>query len=263
MKLARWLLTCSILLSIALPFIPLALWSFSERWFYPALLPQDMGLRAWKYIFDTAGSQIFSGLLNSAILAFTTTMVSLIFGIPAGRALGLYDFPGKKLVVIIFTLPLIVPPLTVSMGLHFWFIKLSFAETFPGIVLIHLTFCLPYTIFVIMGVFTDYDPDFEDQARSLGASALTILFQIVFPLIRPGIIIAALFSFLLSWSQYLGTLIIGGGKILTLPILLFSLMLSGDRPVAAAVSLIFIFPVFIVLMYSAHNLGRHGNRGIR
>lgn len=263
MKPAKWLLSCSILLSVALPFIPLVLWSLSDKWFYPALLPQEMGLRAWKYILDTAGSQIFSGLFDSTVLALITTMVSLLFGIPAGRALGLYDFYGKKLVVIIFTLPLIVPPLTVSMGLHFWFIKLTLAETFTGIVLIHLTFCLPYTIFVIMGVFSNYDPDFEDQARSLGASSLTILFQIVFPLILPGIIVAALFSFLLSWSQYLSTLIIGGGKILTLPILLFSLVLSGDRPVAAAVSLIFIFPVFIVLMYSAHNLGRQGIRGVR
>lgn len=260
---AKWLLSCSIIISVALPFTPLVLWSVSEKWFYPALLPQEVGLRAWNYIFTTAGNQFFSGLFDSTVLALTTTLVSLSFGIPAGRALGLYDFPGKKLVILIFTMPLIVPPLAVSMGLHFWFIKLGLAETFTGIVLIHLTFCLPYTIFVIMGVFSDYDPDFEAQARSLGATNLKALYQVTFPLIMPGIVVAALFSFLLSWSQYLSTLIIGGGKILTLPILLFSLMVSGDRPVAAAVSLVFILPVFAVLMYSAHNLGRQGLRGIR
>ncbi len=74
---------------------------------------------------------------------------------------------------------------------------------------------------------------------------------------------AALFSFLLSWSQYLSTLIIGGGKMLTLPILLFSLMDSGDRPVAAAVSLVFILPALLALMGSAHNLGRRGLKGVR
>jgi putative spermidine/putrescine transport system permease protein len=75
------------------------------------------------------------------------------------------------------------------------------------------------------------------------------------PLTYPGIIVAALFTFLLSWSQYISTLIIGGGDVTTLPILLFALMGSGDRPVAAAVSLLFILPAFLVLLPSARYLG--------
>jgi len=252
-----------ILVSVTLPFIPLILWSIAEKWFYPALLPQVFGTRAWSYVFTTAGNQILYGLFTSFNLALVTTVISLLLGIPAGRALGLYHFPGKKITMLFLTLPIIVPPLSVSMGLHLWFIRLELAETFIGVVLIHLTFCLPYTIFVIRGVFSDYTPDFEEQARSLGASPAKVIFRVIFPMIFPGIIVAALFSFLLSWSQYLSTLIIGGGKLLTLPILLFSLMGSGDRPVASAVSLVFILPAFLALMGSAHYLGRTGLKGIR
>ncbi|WP_167496480.1 ABC transporter permease [Desulfopila sp. IMCC35006] len=263
MRVQKWILFFSVLLSVLLPFLPLVLWSTSERWFYPGLLPQSFGLRAWTYVFGTAGDQIVTGLSSSFSLALVTTIVSLILGIPAGRALGLYDFPGKKMVSLLLILPIIVPPLSVSMGLHFWFIQLRLAETFVGVVLIHLTVCLPYTIFVIWGVFTDYNPDFEEQAQSLGASPAKIIVQVMLPMILPGITVAALFSFLLSWSQYLSTLIIGGGKLLTLPILLFSLMDSGDRPVAAAVSLVFILPAFLALMGSAYNLGRSGLQGVR
>ncbi len=263
MKMPRWILFFSVLVSVFVPFLPLLLWSMSERWFYPDLLPQAFGPRAWDYIFGTAGGQITTGLLASFSLALITTIVSLILGIPAGRALGLYDFPGKKLFALLLLLPIIVPPLSVSMGLHFWFIQLHLAETFTGVVLIHLSFCLPYTIFVIWGVFTDYNPDFEEQARTLGASSIRVILQVMLPMIYPGIIVAALFSFLLSWSQYLSTLIIGGGKMLTLPILLFSLMDSGDRPVAAAVSLVFILPALLALMGSAHKLGRSGLQGVR
>ena len=263
MRVQRWILFTSILFSVLLPFLPLLLWSISERWFYPGLLPQSLGLRAWSYVFGTAGSQILTSLWESFSLALVTTIVSLILGIPAGRALGLYDFPGKKLASLLLILPIIVPPLSVSMGLHFWFIQLRLAETFLGVVLIHLSFCLPYTIFVIWGVFTDYNPDFEEQARSLGASPVHVIIWVMLPMIFPGITVAALFSFLLSWSQYLSTLIIGGGKMLTLPILLFSLIDSGDRPVAAAVSLVFILPAFLALLGSAHNLGRCGLQGVR
>lgn len=257
------LLLLSLLFTVLLPFLPLVLWSISEEWFYPDLLPQAFGPRAWEYVFGTAGSQLVSGLSISFALALVTTLVSLVLGIPAGRALGLYDFAGKKLISLLLILPIIVPPLSVAMGLHLWFIRLGLAETFSGVVLVHLTFCLPYTIFVLWGVFTDYNPEFEEQARSLGASPIKVLLRVTLPMILPGITVAALFSFLLSWSQYLSTLIIGGGKMLTLPILLFSLMDSGDRPVAAAVSLVFILPAFLALLGSAHNLGRHGLQGVR
>ena len=252
-----------LLFTVCVPFLPLLLWSFSEQWFYPAILPQKFGLRAWHYIFSTTGEQILNSLTASFSVAFATSVISLIFGIPAGRALGLYSFPGKKFISLILLLPIVVPPLSTSMGLHFWFLQLNLTETFIGVVLIHLTFCLPYTIFVIWGVFTDFNTDFEAQARSLGASPIQTLLRVTLPMILPGITVAALFSFLLSWSQYLCTLIIGGGKILTLPILLFSLMGAGDRPIASAVSLVFIIPVIVVLLTSAHNLGRRGFNGIR
>jgi putative spermidine/putrescine transport system permease protein len=259
----RKLILLAVALSVATPFIPLILWSVAEKWHYPDLLPQTFGLRAWSYVFGVASSQISSGLVASSTLALATTAISLVIGIPAGRALGFYQFPLKNLVILLFSLPIIVPSLSVSMGLHLWFIKLGLAETFAGLVLIHLTFCLPYTIFVMWGVFSDYNPDFEAQARSLGASPMAVMMQVTLPMLVPGITIAALFSFLLSWSQYLSSLIIGGGKILTLPILLFSLMDSGDRPVSSAVSLVFILPVLIALMCSAHTLGRQGLQGMR
>ncbi|MBE0582336.1 MAG: ABC transporter permease subunit, partial [Desulfofustis sp.] len=181
-----------IVVSVAVPFVPLLLWSISERWFFPALWPQAFGLRAWGYVFGTAGNQILGGLTTSCLLALTTTGISLLVGIPAGRALGLYDFPGKRLVALLLLLPIIVPPLAVAMGLHLWFIRLGLAETFAGVVLIHLTFCVPYAIFVLWGVFGDYNPEIEEQARTLGASAGRVVWSVMLPMILPGVTVAAL-----------------------------------------------------------------------
>ena len=256
-------LAAGILLSVGLPFLPLVLWSLSERWFFPGLWPQQWGLRAWQHLLDAAGGQVASGLLQSTALAAATAAVSLAAGVPAGRALGLYAFRGKALLAVLVVLPLIVPPLSVAMGLHLWFIRLGLAETFAGVVLVHLTVCLPYTVFVMWGAFANYDPDFEAQARCLGASARAVAWRVTLPLVWPGIVVAGLFSFLLSWSQYLSTLIVGGGCVLTLPILLFALMGSGDRPVAAAVSLVFVAPALLVLLVSARHLGRGGLMGVR
>ena len=91
---------------------------------------------------------------------------------------------------------------------------------------------------------------------------MTVIRSVMLPLTGPGIVVAGLFAFLLSWSQYLATLIIGGGKVITLPVLLFALIGSGDRPVAAAVSLVFVAPAFLALLFSAKYLGGRSMAGV-
>lgn len=253
----------ALITSVLLPFTVLIIWSFSARWFYPQLWPEQWGLRAWQYVFGTAGTQIMAGLTQSMLVASATAVISVVIGVPAGRALGLYDFKAKDTISVMLMLPVIVPPLCVAMGLQLWFIQLGLAETFIGVVLVHLTFCLPYAVFVMWGVFSNYNPDYENQARSLGANSWKIVTQVMLPLTLPGIMVAGLFSFLLSWSQYLSTLIIGGGQVTTLPILLFALLGSGDRPVAAAVSIVFVAPAFLALLFSARYLGGKSIAGVR
>jgi putative spermidine/putrescine transport system permease protein len=248
--------------AVLLPFAVLLLWAFSSRWFYPSLLPEAWGLRAWGYVFRTAGTQMTEALMQSVMVAAATAVLSVAGGVPAGRALGLYHFRGKNFMSVLLMLPIIVPPLCVAMGLHLWLLRLGLSETFGGVVLVHLAFSLPYATFVMWGVFSNFNPDYEDQARSLGASATGVILRVTLPLVFPGIVVAALFSFLLSWSQYLSTLIIGGGKIITLPIMLFALMASGDRPVAAAVSLVFVVPALVALAVSARYLGSRRMPGV-
>jgi putative spermidine/putrescine transport system permease protein len=258
----RRLLAGTIAGAVLLPFVPLVLWSFSGRWFYPDLLPGQWGLRAWTYVTGTAGPQVGEALAQSLLVASATALVSVALGLPAGRALGLYHFRCKNALSVALMLPVIVPPLSVAMGLHLWFIRLGLSETFAGVALVHLAFCLPYAVFVLWGVFSNYNPEFEDQARSLGASRGEVLLRVTLPMVLPGVIAAGLFAFLLSWSQYLSTLIIGGGRVATLPLLLFALMGSGDRPVAAAVSLVFVVPSLAALMVSARHLGGRSMAGV-
>lgn len=251
-----------LLAAIVLLFVPLVLWSFSERWFFPDLFPQAWGLRAWHYLFDTAGSQMARSLFQSLGLSVTVAAISVAVGYPAGRVLGMYTFPGKNYFAVLLILPVIVPPLCVAMGLQLWFLRLGLAETFVGVVLVHLTTCLPYAVYVMWGVFTQYNPEFEGQARTLGASIWSVVTKVMLPMTSTGVMVAFVFCFLLSWSQYVSTLIIGGGRFITLPIMLFALMGSGDRPVAAAVSIVFVLPALAALLISARTLGRRSMTGI-
>ncbi len=258
-----FLMALAVLAAVGLPFATLALWSLADRWFFPGLWPQAWGWRAWGYVVTTAGGQVAAALVQSVAVASVTAAGSVLAALPAARALGLYEFRGKDAISVFLTLPIIVPPLSVAMGLHLWFIRLNLAETFMGVVAVHMTFCLPYAVFVLWGVFSNYNPDFESQARTLGASRVRVWLRVMLPMVMPGVIVAGLFAFLLSWSQYLSTLIIGGGRLVTLPVLLFALMGSGDRPVAAAVSIVFVLPALVALLFSARHLGGQSLTGVR
>ncbi|MCA1724718.1 MAG: ABC transporter permease subunit, partial [Thermomicrobia bacterium] len=94
----------------------------------------------------------------------------------------------------------------------------------------------------------------EEQARSLGATSWQAFVHITLPALRPGLAVGGLFAFLVSWSQYTSTLIIGGGKVQTLPLLVYSFTRSGDNPIAAALVLLFVAPAIVALVVASRAL---------
>jgi putative spermidine/putrescine transport system permease protein len=238
---------------LVLPMVPLAIWSFSRSWFYPDLLPRQWSLKAWTYALSDA-SGVLESLWVTVGVAVAVTLLSILLGVPAGRALGLYKFRGKQLVELFILAPVIVPGIAAILGIHSVFIGLGLNNTVTGVILVHLIPTLPYMILVMSGIFANYDRSFEEQARSLGASALQTFWHVTCPAIMPGVIVGGLFAFLVSWSQYILTLMIGGGRIVTLPLLLFNFATAGRNDITGAIGMIYIVPGILILILTARHL---------
>jgi putative spermidine/putrescine transport system permease protein len=249
----RIILAVGIVLWVILPFVSLLLWAFGAQWFFPALLPEEFSLRAWQYVARPT-ADVAEAFFNSLLISVMVTLFAALVGIPAGRALGLHRFPAKAAVELFILAPLIVPPITVAMGIHVVFIRLGLVDRLIGVILVHLIPTVPYMTVVMRGVFANFERGYEEQARSLGARPLQVLFRVTLPAIVPGIMTGGLFVFLVSWSQYILTLLIGGGRVVTLPVLLFAFASSGDNTVTAAISLIFVAPAIAVLAVTARYL---------
>ena len=248
----RWLGITALLAFLVAPIVPLFVWSISFRWFYPAILPTEYSPRAWLEVI-TPHNDVLGVAWNTALIALVVTAFSILLGVPAGRALGLYEFRGKRVVEWLILAPIIVPGLAVVLGIHVLFIRAGVHNSIPGVILVHLVPTLPYMTLVMSGVFANYDTDFELQARSLGAGRLATQWYVTLPAIFPGVVVGALFAFIISWSQYVLTLLIGGGKVQTLPLLLFSFVRS-DPAIAGALSVVFILPAVLVLLLSSRYL---------
>ena len=140
------------------------------------------------------------------------TIVSIIIALPAARVLGLLNFRFKKLIIFIMVSPTILPPIAFVLGLNINFISWGFSGNYFGVCLVHLVPIMPYVVLTMTGIFANYNPDFEHQARTLGANKTKTFLLITLPAIAPGMVVAALFAFLVSWSQYLLTFLIGARK---------------------------------------------------
>ncbi|MPZ12745.1 MAG: ABC transporter permease subunit, partial [Kiloniellaceae bacterium] len=89
---------------------------------------------------------------------------------------------------------------------------------------------------------------------SLGAGRVQVFLQVTLPAIAPGLLVASMFTFLVSWSQYVTTLLIGGGRVITLPLVLFPVITGGNSSNAAAISLVFVAPAIVVLILTSRKL---------
>lgn len=249
----RWIGITGLISFLVLPMVPLAVWSISFRWFYPDIIPSEFSGRAWSSVFSST-NDVFGAAWDTTVVALIVTVLSILIGVPAGRALGLYEFRGKRVVELLILAPIIVPGLAVALGVHLLFIRYGLANTLFGVALVHLIPTLPYMTLVMSGVFANYDADFELQARSLGAGVIATQRYVTLPAIFPGLVVGALFTFLISWSQYVLTLLIGGGQVVTLPLLLFNFARSGENAIAGALSVVFVVPGILVLMLSSRYL---------
>lgn len=257
---AGWLRTPALAVLVAwlvLPLVPLAVWSVARGWRFPDLLPQAWSARAWTYaLSDTSG--VLGSLALTTGIALAAAALSLAAGIPAGRALALHAFRGKRLVELAILAPTVVPGIAVAMGLHAVFVGLGLTNTVTGVVLAHLVPTLPYTVLAMAAVFSNFDPDFEAQARSLGASPMQTFRNVTLPAVMPGVAAGALFAFLVSWSQYIPTLLVGGGRMATLPLLLFSFAGAGRHDVTGAIAVIYVLPGIAALLLTARQLSGRG-----
>ncbi|CAN5551070.1 ABC transporter permease subunit [soil metagenome] len=238
---------------VAVPFLPLFLWTFAGEWRFPDLLPAEWSLRGIYYLIEPGG-RVLGATANSLVIGGAVALASVAVGLPAGMALGGYEWRFKGAVIFFILLPILVPPLAATMGIHLTFIRFGLADTALGVFLVHLVPTVPYTAIILTSFFAERTGDLEEAARTLGASPWQAFVNVTLPDAAPGIAVAGLFAFLISWGQYILTVLIGGGNVVTLPMLLFSAASGNDPVITSVLALVFAVPAILGLVVALRYL---------
>lgn len=242
-KICLWLAAFLILLPLAI----LLVWCFANRWAYPSLMPENFSLRGLTQVlfgYRDMGQIVGSSILISVISAVLCVAASSL----AARAVVFYDFKGKRLLEFMTMMPVIVPATVFGMGIHMLFIKGGLNHTITGVILTHIVVSLPYGVKIMTDITKLYGRKLEEQAMVLGADGWRSFWLVSFPKLIPGITSALSMTFIISFSQYFLTLLIGGGRVKTFSVVMVPFIQSGDKTIAANYSILFIIVTFIIFL---------------
>ncbi len=249
------LLAILIAAGIVTPLLPLAVWSGAGVWRYPDLFPSAGTTRGLSL---AVSAESWHALFTSLAIATSVAAISCAIGLPAGRAVGLHRFRGRRFVQFLLLAPVIVPGLAVILGLQVFFIRWGLSESLIGVVLVQLVLTVPYAATILGGSFESFDIELEQQAHVLGAGTWRTTLLVTVPTLAPALTASFLLTFLISWSEYILTLVIGGGQVETLPLLLFAAIGSSDTTAAAALGLLVVVPPVLLILGTARLLRDRG-----
>lgn len=202
--------------------------SFATSWF-GGWLPDGWTLRWYRYA--TAEFDLGQILVTTAIVGLAVTALSLLFGTPAAYVLARRRFRGQGGVLVLLTLPMIVPPITYGIPLTIMLLEYRLAPGLPGVILANLVPATPFVVLVMTLFFRQIDPNLEGAARVLGAGRLRVFWRILVPLALPGIFAAGLLVLVRTLALFELTFFTSGSRSQTLVVALYYAVFgAGVRP---------------------------------
>ncbi len=235
--------SAAIAVFILAPIVIVVVTSFTSREMI-TFPPQGFSLR-WYVEFLTVPPWMDT-FKNSMMIAAYVTLLSTFIGTLASVALRGKTRRYPKVNTMIL-LPMMIPGVILGVSLLMFSGRIGLYGTVLPVVFAHSLWGTPYVFLIVSSVLQGIDPSLEDAARNLGAGPFKTFFLITAPLIKTGIFAGALFAFISSFGEFIMALFLTTGRILTLPVQIFTSLKYDISPVVAAVSTIFIVITILVI----------------
>jgi multiple sugar transport system permease protein len=167
----------------------------------PRLLSQNLSFDAyWAILSNGANLRFF---LNSYIVALWVTALTLLVAILAAYAFSRYEFRLKRLINVAIVSVQAVPPITLVIPYFGLVVALGLYNTYGGLIITHMVFTLPYAIIMTTAYFNTLPRELDESVKVDGASGWTALWRILVPISVPGLIAVGIYTFMISWNEYL------------------------------------------------------------
>ena len=167
----------------------------------PQIIPTQATLNHYISILNDGQFLVF--YKNNFIVSAVTTLVTLVLAVFASYSFSRYHFKGSKFLMMLFLSTQMFPAMTLLIALYNMYFRLGLLNTYTALVLACSTNALPMSVWILKGFFDTIPKSLEEAAYIDGCSKMGTLVRIVFPLVKPGVLAVGLYSFLISWEDFL------------------------------------------------------------
>jgi multiple sugar transport system permease protein len=222
------------LLLVALATVLLAIWAFPVLWAlltsfkterdvlaYPPTIIFEPTLRNYADVLFGSAS-LLPNLLSSTIVAGVSTTVTLLLAIPAAYALARLELPAKRASGFYVLATQMLPPVGLIIPYYLVLQKVGMLDTYSGLIVIYLTFSLPFAIWLMVSYFEDIPREMEEAALLDRAGRLRALWYVILPQVRGGIAVTTIFVFLNAWNEFLFAVVLGGNRVRPVTVAMFN-----------------------------------------
>ena len=245
----RYAIACLLVLIFGFPIYWLFIISFKTPdeifAFPPVWYPQSIQFDNYKVLFKD-GDAI--SVLNSLILASTSSVFAMILGTIAAYSLVRFKTGGENLAVWIISQRM-MPPVAIVFPIFLLYVFFGWVDTYFGLILLYTAFALPYVIWMMRGYIEDIPLELEESALVDGCSRWEVLWKVVFPMARSGLFATAVFTFVFSWNEFLFALVLTRTEVTTYTVQVTHYFggQSNFWAKIAAMSVLGTIPVFIAV----------------
>lgn len=157
-------------------------------------------------------SQMGTYLFNSVIIVSISLMLTLIVSAMASYILTRFNFWGRKFLTVVLLLGQGIPLQLMLIPLYKMLSNFGMVDTYPGLIIVYATACIPFTVYVLTGFFSTVPGEVIEAATIDGCSQNRLFWEIVIPLVKPGLIAVTSFNFTWMWNEYLLALVFTSSK---------------------------------------------------
>lgn len=215
----------------------------------PLKLPTQLFLNGYAEVFRT--TPVLTYFKNSLIVASTSTIFSVIIVALAAYVVARFDFRLKSAIVAMFASTMFIPTIAISYPIFRMIKSLGLYDTKTGLILTYMSFNIAVSFFVIRSYILSIPKDLDEAALIDGAGYGTIFFRIILPIARPGIVSAAIITFLGNWNDfYYALLLTGGDRSRTMPVMVYNFTSSFRGNLCAMFASMVISMLPTILLFS-------------
>ncbi len=199
-------------------------------------------------MYTMSGTYVLPSVVNSLVIAVTVTLGNLILGIPAAHAFARVRFRGNRTLFMALFATRLLPALSIVVPMFIIVSRIGLLDTKLALMVIYLAITLPFTLWLLRGYFAHVPRELEEAARVDGAGRFTVLWRIVLPVAKPGLIASAVFAFMLSYGEFPFALILTQSLASrTMPALMAGIGYYGSsRGMVAAASVLSFAPPLVL-----------------